>query len=130
MNKKYLLASLALTVPAIAITLPAEANTVSVQATVYSVNGQNVSVNFETFTAALNAEVLKDLGIRYIQMNNSYYDFELLTNALNASDSLAEAFSLISTQTVSLSNIVTGTLDTTTGKFVGTASTFEVTDIK
>lgn len=128
MNKKYLLASLALTVPAIAITLPAEANTVSVQATVYSVNGQNVSVDFETFTEALNAEVLNDLGIRYIQMNNSYYDFELLTSALNASDSFAEAFSLISTQTVSLSNIVTGALDLTTGKFV--ASTFEVTDIK
>lgn len=127
MNKKHIFASLALSSTAIFAFAPmselvVEASTPSVNATIYSVNGINVSLDFDTFTQALNAGVLNDLNIKYIQIGTSYYSFDTFTSALNAFNTLDEAITTLtsnSSLSTALTKVTVGTVDVNTGGIIG-----------
>ena len=87
MNKNKFFASVALAIPAAFVISTAVVPTADVAAAasitdvVYTVGSQNAALSFETFTAALNAEVLTDLNIKYVKLSDGkYYSFKIYIN--------------------------------------------------
>ncbi|MCP1143680.1 hypothetical protein [Lysinibacillus endophyticus] len=133
-----LLACAALTLPTIVAVAPvqeASAQSFTPTQTVYIVNGSNVALNFDYFTSAINAKVLTDLNIQYIQLSNGkYYQFSMFTSALNAFGSLnlaTEALNNNNSYAQPLTNVIIGQVDVSTGKVITSQSSidFEVIGI-
>jgi len=87
LSKSAIAAALAAAAVIPVVATPASAAVSPISEVVYVVDGKNVSLDFATFTAALNAETLKSLDIKFIQTpNGNYYTFADFTAALNATE--------------------------------------------
>lgn len=137
MKKKTAILASALVLPTIVAVAPikeATAQSFTPTQTVYKVNNSHVALDFDYFTSALNANVLTDLNIQYIQLSNGkYYTFAMFTSALNAFGSLSNATAELnnnSSLAQPLSNVVIGSVDVNTGTIKSpTTSDFEVIGI-
>jgi hypothetical protein len=115
--KSTIAAALAATAVVPVIAAPASAAAAPVTEVVYVTDGKNVSLSFETFTAALNAEVLTNLDIKYVKAaDGNYYTFADFSDALNATETLEEALQTLADNAEELAQELTDVVEGTVGE--------------